>query len=143
MAEISVSYSRTGEVQHIHTGSSMLGDLTIDQTGVPEDERGGTAKQLLASAALYCFCGAFAKALQTRGAVYDKIVGTAVLETGLNDKKQARVAKIALDVTVYMDEEYEFIFTRVEKIMQQGCLVSASLEAAFPVTYALHHEYED
>lgn len=143
MAELTVTYSRTGELQQIHTGSKILGDINIDYNGVPEDERGGTAKQLLASSALYCFCGAFAKALETRGAVYDKIVGKAVLETGLNDKKQARVTKIALDVTVFMDEEYEFIFTRVEKIMQQGCLVSASLEAAFPMTYKLHHEYED
>ena len=143
MAEITVSYTKSGDVQHILTGSKMLGDLTIDATGVPEDERGGTAKQLLASSALYCFCGAFAKALQTRGAAYEKIVGKAVLETGLNEKKQARVTGIALDVTVHMDEEYEFIFSRVEKIMQQGCLVSASLEAAFPITYAMHHEYED
>jgi osmotically inducible protein OsmC len=91
---------------------------------------------------LFCFCEAFGKALQARGAVYDKIEGKAVLETGLNEKKQARVTKIAIAVSVYMDEEYEFIFNRVEKIMQQGCLVSASLEAAFPVTYALRHEYE-
>ena len=143
MAEITVFYSRSGEVQEIRTGSKVLGDIIIDHSGVPEDERGGTAKQLLASAALYCFCGALGKALQARGAVYDKIQGKAVLETGLNEKKQARVTGIALDVTVHMDEEYEFIFSRVEKIMQQGCLVSASLEAAFPVTYTLHHEYEE
>ena len=141
MAQLTVSYDREGEKQTIHTGSKILGDLDINYDGVPEDERGGTAKQLLASSALYCFCGALGKALETRGAKYERISGTATLETGVDDKKRARVTGIALDVTVFMDEEFEFIFDRVEKIMQQGCLVTASLHAAFPVTYKLHHEF--
>ncbi len=140
MAELVVTYAREGAMQSIRTGSPVLGDLTIDHTGVPEDQRGGTAKQLLASSALYCFCGAFAKALEARGAVFAKIEGKATLETGLDDKKRARVTGIALDVTVFMDDEYEFIFERVAKIMQQGCLVTASLEQAFPITYKLRHE---
>lgn len=141
MAEVIVSYDREGEKQTIHTGSKVLGDLGIDYTDVPEDERGGTAKQLLASAALYCFCGALGKALETRGAKYERIEGAATLETGLDEKKRARVTGIVLDVAVHMDEEFEFIFDRVEKIMQQGCLVTASLHAAFPITYKLHHEF--
>ena len=48
-----------------------------------------------------------------------------------------RVTGIDIDVTVHLDEEYEFIFDRVEKIMRQGCLVTGSLEAAFPVKYNL------
>jgi osmotically inducible protein OsmC len=143
MAEIRVTYEREGEAQTVHTGSGVLGDISIDFTGVPEDERGGTAKQLLASSALCCFCAALGKALETRGATFEKIEGSAVLTTGMNERKQARVVGIALDVTVRMDEEYEFIFQRVEKIMQHGCLVTASLEAAFPVSYRLHHEYLD
>jgi len=39
-----------------------------------------------------------------------------------------------------MDEDYDLIFDRVEKIMQKGCLVTASLHDAFPMTYKLHHE---
>ena len=141
MAELTVTYERNGEIQIAHTGSKVLGDIGVDYTGVSEDERGGTAKQLLASSVLFCFCGAFGSALKARGAEYEKITGKATLETGLDEKKRARVTKIALDVTVHMDEDNEFIFERVEKIMQQGCLVSASLEPAFPITYALHHEY--
>ncbi len=142
MAELTISYEGKGMVHNIKTGSSGLGDLTIDHTNVPEDQRGGVAKQLLASSALYCFCTAFAKALETRGAVFSRIEGKATLETGRDDKKRARITKIALDVTVFMDEEHEFVFERVEKIMKQGCLVTGSLEPAFPVTYALHHQAE-
>jgi uncharacterized OsmC-like protein len=142
MAELTVSYKRKGEIHNIQTCSPVMGELTIDQTDVPEDQRGGTAKQLLASSALYCFCSTLAKALETRGAVFSSIEGKATLETGLDDKKRTRVTKISIDVTVFMDEENEFVFERVEKIMQQGCLVTASLEKAFPVTYALHHKFE-
>ncbi|WP_231941907.1 hypothetical protein [Candidatus Desulfovibrio trichonymphae] len=64
MAKIVVFYENRSGQQQIHTGSKALGDFTIDYTGIPEDERGGTAKQLLASSALYCFCGAWAKPLK-------------------------------------------------------------------------------
>ncbi len=138
MAELSVGYSKENGIVKLHTGSPVLGDIKIDYTGVPEDERGGTAKQLLGSSALYCFCGALAKALDTRGAKYEKISGKATLETGVDEKKRARVVALALDVTVRMSEEYEDTFDRVVKVMQQGCLVTASLEGAFPITYKIN-----
>lgn len=141
MADLVVSYTREGDKQVIDTQSSIMGTIDVDYTGVPEDARGGTAKQLLASSALYCFCGAFAKALEVRGASYEKIYGTATLHTGLDEMKRARVTGIDIEVTVEMDEEHEFTFDRVEKIMKQGCLITASLEAAFPMKYTLHHEY--
>ncbi|MCG8531745.1 MAG: OsmC family protein [Desulfovibrionales bacterium] len=140
MAEVIVSYNKEDGKQTIDTQSQILGELEINYDGIPEDQRGGTAKQLLASSALYCFCGALGKALETRGAAYERIAGKAILETGLDEKKRARVVGITLDVTVYMDEDYDFIFDRVEKIMQKGCLVTASLHNAFPMTYKLHHE---
>ena len=141
MAALTVNLERMGEEQCIHTGSSLLGDISVNYQGVPEDERGGVAKQLLAASALHCFCAALAKALETRGAKYDKISGSAVVETGVDEMKRARIVGLTLEVAIYMDEEYEFIFERVEKIMQQGCLVTASLQEAFPVTHALRHEY--
>ncbi|WP_291329414.1 OsmC family protein [Desulfovibrio sp. UCD-KL4C] len=140
MAQLTVSYNREGEKQTIDTRSKVLGEIVINHEGIPEDERGGTAKQLLASSALYCFCGALGKALETRGAEYDRITGTATLETGIDEKKRARVVGITLDVTVHMDEDFGFIFDRVEKIMKKGCLVTASLHEAFPMTYNLHLE---
>lgn len=139
--ELVVSYKREGDKHEINTHSVALGTLNIDYADVPADARGGTAKQLLASSALYCFCSALSGALEARGGKYNSITGTATLETGLDDKKRARVTGIKLEVTVDMPEEYDFIFDRCEKIMQQGCLVTASLEQAFPVTYKLHHEF--
>ena len=62
---------------------------------------------------------------------------------GTDDKGRGRVTGIDLDVTVFMDQEYEFIFDRVEKIMKQGCLITGSLEAAFPVKYNLNLECDE
>ena len=140
MAELSVSYERAGGKQVIDTKSQVLGEISIDYAQIPEDQRGGTAKQLLAASTLHCFCGALAKALETRGAEYERITATATLETGMDEKKRARVTGITLDVTVHMDEDYGFIFDRVEKIMRKGCLITASLHEAFPMTYNLQLE---
>ena len=83
------------------------------------------------------------KALETRSAKYRRIEGKATVRTGTDDKGRGRVTGIDLDVTVFMDQEYEFIFDRVEKIMKQGCLITGSLEAAFPVKYNLNLECDE
>ncbi len=143
MPDIVVNFRREGEVQTLDTGSRVLGDIVLDYTGMPEGERGGNAQRLVASAALYCFSGALAKALSTRGADYTRITGKAELQTALDDKKRNRISGIAITVNVEMPEENAFIFERVEKIMQQGCLITASLEPAFPITYTMNHVFSD
>ena len=65
------------------------------------------------------------------------------METGIDDKGRGRVVGMTLDVTVHMDEEYEFIFDRVAKIMRQGCLITGSLEGAFPVKYNLELDCDE
>ena len=92
---------------------------------------------------LYCYVAALDKALDTRGARYDSITAKATVEAGSNDKGQGRILGIILDVTVHMDADYEDIFERVSKVMRHGCLISASLEAAFIVTYTLALECPD
>ena len=132
----------------IHPGGSAhvtrtFGVISIDGEQIPAEERPGTAKKLLASSALYCYCAALDKALETRSAKYRRIEGKATVRTGTDDKGRGRVTGIDLDVTVFMDQEYEFIFDRVEKIMKQGCLITGSLEAAFPVKYNLNLECDE
>ena len=135
--ELSVSLSRRGGKVDLDMESGAFGVLTIDGDKIPAEERAGTAKKLLAASALYCYCAALDKALDTRNAKYEKIDAKATLRTGTDDLGRGRVTGIDIDVTVHLDEEYEFIFDRVEKVMRQGCLVTGSLEAAFPVKYNL------
>ena len=123
--------------------SGLFGTLHLDNGAVPAEERPGTAKKLLAASALYCYCAALDKALESRDAKYRSIEGRATVETGIDDKGRGRVVGLTLDVTVHMDEEYEFIFDRVAKIMRQGCLITGSLEGAFPVKYNLELDCDE
>jgi uncharacterized OsmC-like protein len=141
--ELSVSIARRGAKVDLDMESAAFGVISIDGEQIPAEERPGTAKKLLASSALYCYCAALDKALETRGAKYRRIEGKATVRTGTDDKGRGRVTGIDLDVTVFMDQEYEFIFDRVEKIMKQGCLITGSLEAAFPVKYNLNLECDE
>ena len=125
--ELSVSIARRGAKVDLDMESAAFGVISIDGAQIPAEERPGTAKKLLASSALYCYCAALDKALETRSAKYRRIEGKATVR----------------DVTVFMDQEYEFIFDRVEKIMKQGCLITGSLEAAFPVKYNLNLECDE
>lgn len=141
--ELSVSITRQGSKVDLDMESAAFGVLSIDGEAIPAEERPGTAKKLLASSALYCYCAALDKALETRSAKYRKIEGKATVQTGTDDKGRGRVVGLSLDVTVHMDQEYEFIFDRVEKIMRQGCLITGSLEGAFPVTYNLQLDCDE
>ena len=122
---------------------AVIPNPTADEMAAIAVASAGTAKKLLASSALYCYCAALDKALETRSAKYRRIEGKATVRTGTDDKGRGRVTGIDLDVTVFMDQEYEFIFDRVEKIMKQGCLITGSLEAAFPVKYNLNLECDE
>lgn len=136
--EVSVELERKGPLIDLNMESMALGEIHVDNDALPEDERAGSAKKLLGASVLYCYIAALDKALDTRGAKYDSIKGKATVSAGSNDKGQGRILGITLDVTVHMDSDYEDTFERVAKVLKHGCLISASLEAAFPVTYNLN-----
>ena len=70
---IQVSFVQEGDVYTVHTGSSVLKDIVMDYTGVPETERGGNSSTLLIAAALSCFCGSIRAALVARGVPFRAI----------------------------------------------------------------------
>ncbi len=142
MAAMSVTYSRQGDVHTISTGGKALGSIVVDNTNIPATERGGTAKQLLAASALFCYCSALVGALDGRGAKYSDIKGTATLHVGGNDLGQGRVKKIDIEVRVTLPEEDLEIFERCSKIMRQGCLVTGSLHDGIEMAYDLKAEIE-
>jgi osmotically inducible protein OsmC len=117
--------------------------LVVDNTNILQDQRGGTAKQLLAASALYCYCVALVGALEARGVKYDDITAKAVLETGSNDVGQGRVRKIAIEARVVLSEDYADIFDRVERILRPGCLVTGSLHDGIQMEYDLQPVYDN
>lgn len=138
-----VNYSRAGDVHTLDTGPGALGTLVIDQGPIPEDQRGGTAKQLLASSALYCYCAALSGALKTRNCPYSSLTGHAVVETDSNELGQSRVSTITISVTVTLSEDDAAAFERCAKVMRQGCLVTGSLHDGIGVHYDLQPEYTE
>lgn len=138
-----VRYTKKGDVHTFETGLPAFEKIVIDQTNVPEDERGGVAKQLLACAALSCYTAALAGALDARGSKYTSITGEAVLGLGPNEVGQGRVKNMLLKVSVDLPKGDEDIFKRCAKIMKQGCLVTGSLHEGVEMTYELNPNYEE
>lgn len=140
---LTVSYTFKDNVHTINTGGCALPQIVIDNRGIPQDQRGGTAKQLLAGASLYCYCSMLAAALLARDVDFDDISATADLEMGRNEQGKSRVLKMSIRCSVRVNERDEAIFRRVQKIMEQGCLVTASLHDGIATTYELSPTFFD
>lgn len=139
--QLSVSYQRNGDIHTIHTGGAALGDIVIDNNGVPEDQRGGTAKHLLGAAALFCYAASLNSAMECRGLRHNSLELSATLEADTNDKGQSRVKKISIHAAVGIDEEDLDHFERVARVMKGGCLVTGSLHDGIEMEYDLRAEY--
>ncbi len=135
MQTVQVSLTRKGKVFSLDTECLALGQIRVDLDALPASESRGTAKRLLGSSVLYCFIGSFADALQARKAEFREISGNAVVTAGDDGTGRTRVLGITVNVEVEMDAVFNDTFEHVKKIMQRGCLISASLEPAFPITY--------
>lgn len=138
---IRIKYHREGDIHTIETGNPAIGTIRIDQTGVPEEQRGGTAKQLLCASALFCYCAALDSALISRGALYSAIDAVATLETGTNDKGLGRILSIDLKTEVTLSEDEASVFERCQKILRQGCLVTSSLRDGIETSYSVEAKF--
>ena len=90
---LTISYSFKDDVHSIDTGSIALPHITIDNREIPKDQRGGTAKQLLAAASLYCYGSMLAAAMLARDVEFDDLHATAELEMGRNEQGKAGCSK--------------------------------------------------
>jgi organic hydroperoxide reductase OsmC/OhrA len=140
---IQVKYHREGDIHTIETGNKSMGTIRIDQTGLPHEERAGTAKQLLGASALFCYCAAIDGFLKARAADYSAIDAEATVETGTNAKGLGRITSISIKTVVKMDEDDAAVFDRCQKGMRQGCLVTTSIHDGIEVTYSLEAEFND
>ena len=136
--QLTVAYHRNGDVHTIETGGAALGNIVIDNTNVPADQRGGTAKQLLGAAALYCYAAALNAAMEARALKYTSLDLNAVMDVDANEKGQSRVMKITITANVGIDEEDLDLFDRVARVMKNGCLVTGSLHDGMEMEYQLN-----
>jgi uncharacterized OsmC-like protein len=138
-SEITVGYRREGDdIHHLLLGSDAVDDIRIDYTGIPNDQRGGTASKLLCAAALYCFASTFASALKARGARIESLSAKAVANKGRDDYYRTKLQDIRIEVDVDLGDTELPILEKCEKIMQRGCLVTYSLSEGIEVEHAIH-----
>lgn len=139
--QVTINYTREGDVHTMKTGGGALPELIIDNGPVPPEQRAGTAKQLLGCAAVFCYMSALLGSLEAREVAYSGASATATLEVGGNELGQGRVKKITIDARVAVAEKDADVFARVEKIMRHGCLVTGSLHDGIAMAYNLHPEF--
>ena len=134
--EIQIGFVQEGDRYTIQTGSAVLGDIVMDYSGYPEDARGGNSSILLLSAALSCYCGSIRAALVARDVPFRAIRATARGVKRMNAEGAMRLAEIAIDVAVDVDDEH---VSRLEHCARsvKHCLITASLLEGIAVTHAV------
>lgn len=120
-----VEFEHTPRGFTIKTGHPLLGDIHGDFDKVSPDRRQGTARALLVSAALDCFCGSLNAALLARDVQYHRIVGTGRAERVERDGLSF-VSKVTLDVRVDVDDKDRETLEHCLKIVKH-CLITRSL----------------
>ena len=98
-----VEFEHTPDGFTVRTGHPLLGDIHADYTSVSPDQRLGTARVFLVSAALDCFCGSLNAALLARDVRYRRIVGRGSAEKETRDGLSF-VTRVHLDVRVEVDD---------------------------------------
>ena len=137
-----ITFEHRGDVDTIHIGLPGLDKIVIDYTGIPQEQRNGMAKALLAASALSCYVSSLTGAMEARGAHVEACTAEAELVMGPNSAGQGRVKQVAISATPVVDAADESVFARCEKIMRKGCLVTASLEESINVTHSLTPQYK-
>ncbi|WP_418765099.1 OsmC family protein [Mailhella sp.] len=120
-----VEFEHTPDGFTVRTGHPLLGDIHADYTKVSPDRRLGTARVLLVSAALDCFCGTLNAALLARDVHYRRIVGTGRAEKTERDGV-SWVTRVSIDVRVDVDEADVETLEHCLKIVK-GCMITRSL----------------
>ena len=134
--EIQIGFVQEGDRYTIQTGSAVLGDIVMDYSGYPEDARGGNSSILLLSAALSCYCGSIRAALVARDVPFRAIRATARGVKRMNAEGAMRLAEIAIDVAVDVDDEHVSRLEHCARIVKH-CLITASLLEGIAVTHSV------
>lgn len=133
-----VTYERLDADKHVmHMDSPSLPDISIDYTGIPLEERGGTSVKLLGAASLYCFAATLGAALTARGADVKSLRGSVSLEKGRDEIRRTKVTDMTLSVEVDIDDKDEPILEKCRKIMERGCLITYTLEESIEIEYEI------
>ncbi len=136
--KVVVEYRREGDNQHILTlGTAAIPEIRIDYTGIPKEERAGTAQRLLAASALYCFASTLGSALSARNATIQSLTGKAASEKEKDDYYRTKVSRIQIDIEVDVPESDLSTLEKCEKFVENGCLITYSIGQGIEVEHSI------
>ena len=120
-----VEFEHTPDGFTVRTGHPLLGDIHADYNSVGPDQRLGTARVFLVSAALDCFCGSLNAALLARDVRYRRIVGTG---RAVKEEREglSYVTRVDIDVRVEVDDKNVDTLEHCLKIVK-SCMITRSL----------------
>jgi len=137
-SRLEVGYRREGDDVHVlELNCAALPRLRIDYTGIPIEDRGGTAARLLAAAALYCFSSTLGSALKSRGAHIEALTGNAVATKGRDDYYRTKITDIKISVDVRIPPEEAPILDKCEQIAERGCFITYSINEGIEVEHQI------
>jgi osmotically inducible protein OsmC len=117
----------------IKLNHSALKDIDVLLSKVPENKRAGVARALLSASALYCMTGSLNHSLLARKIPFSNIKGSVSVKMGKNQKGKDLIESIFLDIDVDVSDENESELDRCIKYLEDGCLITRSLENGIKV----------
>jgi len=124
----------------IKFSSETMRDLTVKKAGVPKEEMGGEARQLLAASLAECMCSTFISLLDWTRLKYGKLRALVTTFTEKDEEGRFCVGRIDVNIDVEIPEDEESMkrFRRAENLFKRGCLMSRSLERGIKVSYEIN-----
>jgi organic hydroperoxide reductase OsmC/OhrA len=130
----------------IHFNSEVLQDIFLAKSKFPQEKLGGEARALLAASVAECMVSWLAYLLSKSRVKTDFIKASAEAITGLDENKQYIVKEIDVKINVKINGE-DSAYQRFENVknylLEEGCLMSRSLEKGIKVVFSIDMQKGD
>jgi osmotically inducible protein OsmC len=138
MEKVGVELEYLGDVDFkVKFGHGAMDDLVIVASRVPEDQRGGVARKLLAASVTYCMAGWLFTLLQKTRVEVNALKARTEVTMGKDESGRDFVDKIDIQIQVQISDEDVNAFERCKSIVDRGCLISRSLIRGVKVTNSI------
>jgi len=123
--------------QSFSTGAKSLPEMYFDLGTLSEEEKAGEhlGARILMCAALSCYTNTFTNGLKAAGAKVRSISASATIEKEKDEILRTRYMQMHLHIDIDMDESDRAVFERVRANMEQGSLLTYSLEEGIEMDY--------
>jgi osmotically inducible protein OsmC len=116
---------------------AALDDTVITLAALPETQRAGVARKLLAASAAYCFASTLDMCLRQKGVKPHEISAEATINMDTHKGVVPTIQSIDLDVRVTVPREDSDDVDQCRTLLGDGSLVTKSLQQSIPVNHTI------